>query len=111
MKKYSNIETPYGNVTCKLELESLTGEPMLKTVNNPFALLWAAAFVQPKFGSFLMLHTRGQATLCFYTDETTPGNVQRPDKGRSYEALEFTFKELPDFSELELTGGLSSVMS
>ena len=77
---------------------------MQKIVSNPFALLWAASAVQPKFGRFSMRHTRGQATIAFYTDETTPGNNLRPDKGRSYEALLWTIAELPEFFRLRKHG-------
>ena len=37
----------------------------------------------------------GPYTLLLYADETTPGNNLRPDKGRAYEAITFTFKNLP----------------
>ena len=58
-----------------------------------------------------MRHTRGQATIVFYTDETTPGNNKRPDKGRSYEALLWTIKQLPDFFVQGSTVGSSMGIS
>ena len=49
-----------------------------------------------EFGDFLKRHLHGSAAiLVFYTNETTPGNAFRPDKGRTFEALTFTFLELP----------------
>ena len=97
LQKFSRMETPYGTVRSSIRLERVDGQSLESQVNNPFALLWAASVVQPKFGSFLMRHTHGQATIVLYTDETTPGNNKRPDKGRSFEALLWTFKELPDW--------------
>ena len=68
--------------------------------NNPFALIHAAATVQPKFGSFLLKHAKRDASLpriVIYHDETTPGNQHRPDHGRSYDAVLWAIAELPHF--------------
>ena len=49
LQKHSNIETPYGPVTSSICLDTVDGQQMQKSVNNPFALLWAASAVRPTF--------------------------------------------------------------
>ena len=44
---------------------------------------------------FLGVHLRAGARIMFYTDETRPGNQLRPDKGREYQAILWSFAELP----------------
>eukprot|EP00974_Lingulodinium_polyedra_P022899 2209521-Lingulodinium_polyedra.AAC.1 len=36
-------------------------------------------------------------SICIYSDEVQPGNVLRPDKGRSFLAVYWGVTELPDF--------------
>lgn len=94
-QKFSKLETPYGPVCQWLEVPSKSGGVHRLYLNNPFALIYATGRVNPKFGSFLRRHLGSEARLVFYSDETTPGNALRPDNGRKYEALLFTFPELP----------------
>ena len=94
-QKFSKLITPYGPVCQWLEVPSKSGGTHRVYVNNPFALIYATGMVNRKFGSFLKRHLGSEARLAFYSDETTPGNALRPDNGRKYEALLFTFPELP----------------
>ena len=96
-QKYSNIETVYGSVTQSIKVNLEGGGAKMIYVNNPFALIHAACGLNPRFGDFLAFHLQESATLVLYTDEATPGNQLRPDPARSFEALLFTFAELPQW--------------
>ena len=97
----SRTETPYGTVCEEIALPLKEGGEIKLYCNNPFALLYAACARSKKFGTFLEKHLSVKdgklAEIVFYADETTPGNQLRPDKGRSYEAIFFTFKNLPSW--------------
>ena len=94
-KKISRLDTVYGKVSHELpiELEDWTIHKLY--VNNPFALVFAAASLSKPFSRFLQKHLKQTNKIVFYCDETTPGNALRPDNGRSYEALLWTFGEFP----------------
>lgn len=96
-KEYSKIDTPYGTVATTVDLKLRNGLAHSAYVNNPFALLHAACKVNPAFGSFLARYVGTSGSIVIYTDETTPGNQHRPDHARSYEAVLWTFKELPSW--------------
>ena len=96
-KECSKIDTPYGTVATTVDLKLRNGGAHSAYVNNPFALLHAACTVNPAFGSFLARYVGTSGSIVIYTDETTPGNQHRPDHARSYEALLWTFKELPSW--------------
>jgi hypothetical protein len=81
----------------------------------PFALLSHLCELVPAFFKFLQLHVRmppdlGEALglspasrqagatparLALYIDEVVPGNVRRPDDGRAYNAVYWTFIDFP----------------
>lgn len=83
----------------------------------PFALLWVTSQDNPKFVAFLKQHVamnmddfkaskywdRAQpeaqppARIVIYEDEVRPGNVHRPDKGRAYLAIYWSFLDYPDW--------------
>ena len=99
-RQFSQLQTPHGPVSAYVSMPLNNGRETKIYFNNPFALLHAAATVQPKFGSFLLKHLKSGAQLpqiVIYHDETTPGNTHRPDHGRAYDALLWTFAELPQF--------------
>ena len=98
LTEFSKMDTPYGTVATTAELPAVDGGTLTIHCNNPFALLYAASTVSNEFGEFVHSHLTsngGRGRLVLYTDETTPGNALRPDHGRSYEALLFTFADLP----------------
>ena len=120
------IDTPYGNLIKEIQLpvEAEPGvEPemlMLKYV-CPFAYLCQLCQVCQGFVGFLKEHVsmnaskfRAQhregaepygaepfrdppARIAIYLDEVTPGNVHRPDKGRCYTAVYWTFMDFPSW--------------
>ena len=51
----------------------------------------------PHFGKFILKHCGPCCSLVLYMDKTTPGNVTRPDPGRSFHAVYFTILELPEW--------------
>ena len=93
--KFSKLDTKYGKVCHELPIELEDGSSHNLYVNNPFALLFAAASLSKPFSRFLQKHLKQTNAINFYTDETTPGNNMRPDSGRTYEALLWTFTDLP----------------
>jgi len=97
-RQYSRMSTPYGTVATSLRVQLTDGTATDLYINNPFALLYAAATTSPKFGAFLLHHTQqfgNHARIVIYSDETTPGNQHRPGNARSYECLQWTLCELP----------------
>lgn len=97
MTALSRADTPFGPVRCAMDIPDVSGGAVTVHYNNPFALLWAVCERSKAFGTFLERWLRNGANLIIYSDETTPGNQKRPDHGRSYEALLFTFKQLPSW--------------
>ena len=93
-RELSRAMTPYGPVATTITLKC--GHVVY--ANNPLALVWAAAQRSPKFSRFLQSRLEGRnSAIVIYLDETVPGNNLRPDKGRSYEALLWTFADLPSW--------------
>ena len=98
LAKFSDMQTPYGTVATTIELPAINGGTVTLHCNNPFAFLWAASSVNNEFGDFIHGHlvsNGGRGRVVVYIDETTPGNALRPDRGRSFEAILFSFAELP----------------
>ena len=112
------IHTPYGPLFRSFEIPSRTeGESLNVTYVCPFAFLFYACEFAPPFAAFLeaCIGRRGlanrempgsstdqplpadapKASVVFYYDEVTPGNNLRPDKGRQYLAVYWTFLEFP----------------
>ena len=97
-RRFSNMETPYGKVATTLRMPLVDGTSETVYINNPFALLYAAAVASPRFAKFLVDHTcqfGKQARIVIYSDATTPGNQHRPGNARTYECMQWTFCELP----------------
>ena len=49
------------------------------------------------FGNFILKHCGQSCNIVLYMDKTTPGNVCRPDPGRSFHGVYFTIMELPEW--------------
>ena len=97
-RQYSRQQTPYGTVAQTHPIQMSDGTQGVLYLNNPFALLFAAATKSPKFADFLLHHVRqreGLARIVIYSDETSPGNQLRPGNNRSYECVQWTFAEFP----------------
>ena len=52
----------------------------------------------PAFGDFLRQHLPSNTSaVCLYMDDVQPGNVLRPDHGRTYLAWYYTLLDLPEW--------------
>ena len=90
-----NIDTPYGKL---IQSFDLTGNGKTHSVRfiSPFALLHHLSVVIPGFGEFLYRCVGAAVgSVVLYSDSTTPGNVLRPDQGRSFEAIYYTITAFP----------------
>lgn len=63
---------------------------------NPLALLWYVSSTVPELRQMLLgLSETVKSNIVIYCDELTPGNVLRPDKGRTTMAFYWTVLEWP----------------
>jgi hypothetical protein len=93
LHKWDNEATPYGPLYTNFECHGIQFDSL-----NPFAFLWLAAKLDDSLGAFFEQHLSGKTCrLAFYCDGVKPGNVLRPDLGRSFEAVYWTFMEFPDY--------------
>ena len=54
--------------------------------------------MSPSFGKLLVEASQNRpGRVVLYVDEVRPGNLNRPDKGRCYQAIYWTLAELPDW--------------
>ena len=98
LHKHDNITTPYGDLITVLELTDEDGQTFKVNSLNPFAFLSHVASVSIAAFGFLAQHLANKSCrLAFYCDGVTPGNVLRPDLGRHFEAIYWTFLELPSW--------------
>jgi hypothetical protein len=95
--KYDNIDTPYGKVCEEILIERDGGDPFVFECLNPFALLWLAAARSEYAAEFYAANLKGRCRIVLYCDGVTPGNALRPDHGRTFEAIYWTFLEFPDW--------------
>ena len=89
--------TPFGKLFDQTTL-TVGDEAFQWHVVNPFALLFALCTAAPVFGDLLRESMNGGiGRLALYFDEVKPGNVLRPDKGRSLQCVYWTLMDLPDW--------------
>ena len=102
----AEMETPLGPLTCSADLPQGEGRaPMGVQYISPLAFLWQACRLSLALFKILQgFSQRGgeaqpihQARIALYLDDVMPGNVHRPDAGRSYVAIYWTFLDLPDW--------------
>ena len=102
---FSTAETPYGPV---IQHKDLGPDQAPQEFAHPFALLWFLCAHSEDFFHFLKGNYSAQngsameegipcGRICIYADETTPGNVHRPDKGRSFTGIYWTFLDFPNW--------------
>ena len=104
LKKPSLQSTPYGQVVKQLEVDTDSGPLQLDYV-CPHAWLYIvclqcrlyAQFLTGCLGQGLPGQRELAGSICIYSDEAQPGNVLRPDRGRSFLAVYWGIKEMPDF--------------
>ena len=98
LHKHDNTTTPYGDLITVLELTDEDGQTIKVHSLNPFAFLSHVASVSAvAFGFLAQWLANKECRLAFYCDGVTPGNVLRPDLGRHFEAIYWTFLELPSW--------------
>jgi hypothetical protein len=103
LHKYDDVVTPYGPL-----FQSFPVGPNAFDVEfiSPFAMLWYMCSTSQPAAEFLVHHLAGkQCKLAFYCDAVTPGNVLRPDFGRSFEAIYWSFLEFPDWFRTRAQNG------
>ena len=91
-------QPPYGSLTKRFDMESITGTSISIAYVCPFAWLHVLALDCPDFFRFLfqfLVNLTGR--VCFYMDETRPGNALRPDMGRAVNSLYWCIADLPDW--------------
>ena len=92
-------DTRYGKLIITLTLPGTNGRDVTIPVQNPFAMLWAAA--QCKYFARLLATTAERNppsptkpwSVCIYSDEITPGNQLKPDNQRKLQGVYWTFLE------------------
>lgn len=96
--------TPYGLVVEHMDL-NLDGQVYKWPFVNPFAFLFHICTISADFLRFLMEHcASGDADIILYADETKPGNVLRPDQGRSATCIYWTIKQFPGWFRSRFAG-------
>ena len=117
-------DTPYGSV-CKEFTALITAQPnspaeaqpkyLIIKYTCPFALLWAACAANSGFYRLLKNFrlspddpAKRIGRIGVYLDDVTPGNVRRPDNGRAYMAIYWTFLDFPNWLLQSENGGSSS---
>ena len=126
-KDLENIETPYGAL-----IKTLRAPSERRGVHHdikyacPFAFLYHACELSTTFATFLEEHLSrpgpasrnppssdqalpideviGEARVVMYFDEVVPGNNLRPDQGRTYLAVYWTFLEFPSWFRASQNG-------
>ena len=117
----ASTHTPYGDI---IKLLALPTHGHTKTTHLkyacPFATMSLACASSPDAWSFFRHHLRpcetdaqiaaeaqprdGNARVAIYMDGVVPGNNLRPDKGRTYVAIYWTFLELPEWFRVQESG-------
>jgi len=102
----SDLCTPYGKVVESFELLEGERDSMISCC-NPFAWLWHLCGQSHHFARFVAYYLNGITShIAFYTDDTEPGNVLRPDDGRKFLCTYWTFFELPEWWRCRSSGWL-----
>ena len=97
-----SFQTPWGPIIQECRCSSGDGQPSLTiTYCNLPAYLFALCSMNAELEPFLYAHARVREDGCavcrtiFYCDDVRPGNLLRPDAGRTYYAFYLGFMDLP----------------
>jgi hypothetical protein len=105
--KLPNTLTPYGTVCHTSLVRGKNGELEIYHV-NPFAMLQHATQSFSMFRDFFAKVVRGsphgRIDLVYYLDRCTPGNVRRPDDGRSAQCIYWTVLQFPTWFKSRQNG-------
>lgn len=92
--EHAQTRTPYGTVVKMLDLAPGVRMPYI----CPFALLFHLCSLSQSFAELCRSSLRGNVgRLVLYIDEIRPGNVLRPDKGRSTQCIYWTLTCFPEW--------------
>ncbi len=93
----TQVVTPYGNIIKEMRFDlGVPYAPMVVKYICPFVWLYWACGASSLF-AHLLCDFVGVRRIMLYSDETMPGNVLRPDKGRSFCAVYWGVLPLPDW--------------
>jgi len=110
LHKHDNVETLHGRLYGSLSVATTDGGTLDVVCVNPFAFLWYMASMSVIARDFLVEHLTGKTCkIAFYNDSVTPGNVLRPDAGRTFEAFYWTFMDFPDWFRSKASQGWFAV--
>lgn len=100
------IDSVYGKILQSTTVVLTNGETHTMEYVNPFALLHHMCNWKPGFGDMLRDARRhhGKLSLVFYQDEIKPGNILRPDAGRSLVCFYWTIAQLPSWFRARQNG-------
>ena len=100
------IDSVYGKILQSTTVVLTDGETHTMEYVNPFALLHHMCNWKPGFGDMLRDARRhhGNLSLVFYQDEIKPGNILRPDAGRSLVCFYWTIAQLPSWFRARQNG-------
>ena len=88
----------YGDVKEELSVELETGGDVIIEYCCPFAWLFYIGNKSALYFQMICSHLNdGVGEICFYVDETKPGNVLRPELARSFCAWYWSIANLPDW--------------
>jgi hypothetical protein len=96
LHKHREVTTPYGDMLQHFNLPTTDGKVHEVEIVNMCAMLWYLASKSDAGKEFLVKHLGSKVNnIAIYCDGVTPGNVLRPDEGRSFEAVYWTIMDLP----------------
>ena len=100
------IDSIYGKILQSTTMVLSGGGTHTFEYANPFALLHQMCNWKPRFGNMLREAKRqhGKLSLVFYQDEIKPGNILRPDQGRTLVCFYWTIAELPSWFRARQNG-------
>jgi hypothetical protein len=91
-----HVPTPYGPVLQTVRVPKHDGSELEVEFAHPGAFLWVLLRTSPAFADFCAAELpQNQSDVCVYMDDVRPGNVLRPDAGRTYYAWYYQLLALP----------------
>ena len=90
------VTTPLGDLWSEMDVPLANGRSLKLPYANPFVLLYHMFSTSMEFAMFLKHLVAGVvAGVVIYTDETTPGNLLRPDHSRELFTVYWSLKKFP----------------
>lgn len=95
------VQGPCGPIKQSIVL-TVDGNPFVWHYLQPAAFIHHLCQLQPRLGD--LIRSNGGPRLAIYMDEIKPGNVLRPDQGRSVACFYWTFANLPGWYQCRQHG-------